>query len=155
MQPNEEDEASGDEGNEEDRGENDIVTLLKIVEDLNSDFEAYLNDEIVNHELILPTGKKQMMYDLAEEYIFDKGLPFMKWTIIKKPSDIGSFDMKFFDIGKNLASLFYKVQNTKRKLQIFHLLSYIHTNPNSARYLSDCKHPAKKLRNNEEYEKLL
>ena len=110
LQPNEnEDEASGDEGNEEDRGENDIVVLLKIVEDLNSDFEAYLNDEIVNHEVILPTGKKQMMYDLAEEYIFSKGLPFMKWTIIKKPSDIGSFDMKFFDIGKNLASLFYKV----------------------------------------------
>lgn len=43
------------------------------------------------------------MFEIAEKYIFDIGLEFMQQTMAKKPSDIGSFDMKFFDIGKNLS----------------------------------------------------
>ncbi len=52
------------------------------------------------------------MHKIAEEYIFDVGMNLMMQTMMKKPQDIGSFDMKFFDIGKNLASLYYKATNT-------------------------------------------
>ena len=82
--------------------------MLKIVENLNLDFEKYLNDQIIDHTLIMPTGKTRSMLEVAEEYIFDVAMDFMLATMMKKPTDIGSFDMKFFDIGKNLASLYYK-----------------------------------------------
>lgn len=94
------------------------------------------------------------MLEVAEEYIFDVAMDFMLATMMKKPTDIGSFDMKFFDIGKNLASLYYKATQSKHKLKIFKLLAYIHTSENNSRYLSDVKHPAKKLKDNEELQKL-
>ena len=62
--------------------------------------------------------------------------------------------MKFFDIGKNIASLYYKATKPKHKLKIFGLLSYMQTSENNSRYLSDVKHPARKLKNNEELQKL-
>lgn len=92
--------------------------------------------------------------EIVEEYIFEVAMLFMEITMQKKPTDIGSFDMKFFDIGKNLASLYYKATKNKHKLNVFRLLSYMQTSENNARYLSDVKHPAKKLKNNEELEKL-
>ena len=128
--------------------------MLKIVENLNEDFEKYLKDEIIDHTIEMPTGKTKSSLAIAEEYIFDIGINFMHRTMMRKPSDIGSFDMKFFDIGKNLASLYYKSNNRKHKLRLFKLLSYIQTSENCARYLSDVKHPARKLKNNEELQKL-
>ena len=65
------------------------------------------------------------MYDIALEYIFDIGIRFMIKTMQKKPSDIGSFDMKFFDIGKNLAALYYKTNKKGHKLRLFELLSFM------------------------------
>ena len=50
---------------------------------------------------------------IAEEYIFFTGITFMTGTIRSKPVDIGSFDMKFFDIGKNLAGLYYHTQDKR------------------------------------------
>ena len=72
----------------------------------------------------------------------------------KKPVDIGSFDMKFFDIGKNLAALYYVTTDKRQKFNIFKLLQFINTSENNSRYLSDVKHPAKKGKKNEEFEKL-
>ena len=115
-------EAANEEGEEV---ETDLQTLLKIVESLNSDFEMFLRDEIYEYELHLPTGKVLSMFSLAMEYIFDAGIKFMRVTMRKKPSDVGSFDMKFFDIGKNLASLYYKTNNRKHKLHLFELLAEI------------------------------
>ena len=138
----------------EEAGESEVQTLLKIVENLNDDFEKYLSDSIVDHTLHLPTGKTIQMMEIVEEYIFEVAMLFMEITMQKKPTDIGSFDMKFFDIGKNLASLYYKATKNKHKLNVFRLLSYMQTSENNARYLSDVKHPAKKLKNNEELEKL-
>lgn len=108
----------------------------------------------MNHSLGIPTGKTEQMFDLAQEYIFGIGMHFMQKTMMKKPQDIGSFDMKFFDIGKNLASLYYKATKTQHKLRLFKLLSYMQTSENCSRYLSDVKHPARKLKNNEELQKL-
>lgn len=95
------------------------------MENLNEDFERYLNDEIVDHVMQFPTGKTSSSIKIAEEYIFDVGMDFMMMTMQKKPSDIGSFDMKFFDIGKNLASLYYKAPKRRHKLKLFKLLAYI------------------------------
>lgn len=92
---------------------------------MNADFEKYLNDEIEDKELHLPTGKTESMHDIALEYIFDAGVNFMLKTMQKKPTDIGSFDMKFFDIGKNLATLYYKSNKRRHKLRLFELLSYM------------------------------
>lgn len=148
----EDEEASQNEG--EEVGESHVQTLLKIVESLNEDFEKYLNDQIIDHELVMPTGKTLSMFEMAEEYIMGIAIEFMHKTMVRKPTDIGSFDMKFFDIGKNLASLYYKATKSSHKLQIFKLLSYMQTSENNSRYLSDVKHPAKKLKNNEELQKL-
>ena len=90
------------------------------------------------------------MAEIVEEYILDAAIDFMQLTMQRKPTDIGSFDMKFFDIGKNIASLYYKATKPKHKLKIFGLLSYMQTSENNSRYLSDVKHPARKLKNNEE-----
>ena len=65
------------------------------------------------------------MLHLAQEYIFDIGIQFMQKTMQRKPTDIGSFDMKFFDIGKNLASLYYKSNRSSHKLKLFKLLSFM------------------------------
>ena len=94
------------------------------------------------------------MLEIAEEYIFDVSMDFMLMTMKNKPTNIGSFDMKFFDIGKNLASLYYKATKSRHKLKIFQLLSFMQTSENNSRYLSDVKHPAKKLKDNEELIKL-
>ena len=102
----------------------------------------------------MPTGKKMSMFEIAEEYIMTTCIDFMLKTMQRKPTDIGSFDMKFFDIGKNLANLYYKARKSRHKLNIFKLLSYMQTSEQNSRYLSDVKHPAKKLKNNEELEKL-
>ena len=59
------------------------------------------------------------MLEIAEEYIFDVSMDFMLMTMKNKPTNIGSFDMKFFDIGKNLASLYYKATKSRHKLKIF------------------------------------
>ena len=120
-----EDEVSVEEVGGEEPSESEVQTLLKIVENINDDFVKYLNDEIVDHELMLPTGKTQSMSGMAEEYIMGIAIEFMHKTMIRKPQDIGSFDMKFFDIGKNLSSLYYKATKATHKLRIFKLLHYI------------------------------
>ena len=56
------------------------------------------------------------MSSIVEEYILDAAIEFMQLTMQRKPTDIGSFDMKFFDIGKNIASLYYKATRRKHKL---------------------------------------
>ena len=146
--------AADDANGGEEAEESEVTILLKIVENLNEDFEAYLNDEIVDHTLHLPTGKTRSMLEVAEEYIFDVAIDFMLRTMQRKPTDIGSFDMKFFDIGKNIASLYYKASRSSHKYKIFNLLSFMQTSENCSRYLSDVKHPARKLKNNDELEKL-
>lgn len=73
----------------------------------------------------MPTGKTKSMLTECREYIFNVGMSFMQRTMQKKPSDIGSFDMKFFDIGKNLASLYYKATNRQHKIKLFQLLSFM------------------------------
>lgn len=45
----------------EDQGESDVQTLLNIVDNLNDDFERYLDDSILDHTLDIPTGKTQSM----------------------------------------------------------------------------------------------
>lgn len=50
--------------------ESDIAILLQFVENINKDYESYLNNEIVNHRIIFQNGKQRWMYDEAQEYIF-------------------------------------------------------------------------------------
>ena len=75
-------ENEGDDGpNNEDEEETDIQVLLNLVENLNEDFESYLDGNIVDHEVRLPTGKSQSMKHLAEKYIFETGVLFMRLAL--------------------------------------------------------------------------
>ena len=57
LQKKSDEEDEMEEENGEEAGESEVSTLLKIVENLNEDFEKYLADEIVDHTLRLPTGR--------------------------------------------------------------------------------------------------
>ena len=57
LQKKGDDEDDMEEENGEEAGESEVNTLLKIVENLNEDFEKFLADEIVDHTLKLPTGR--------------------------------------------------------------------------------------------------
>ena len=56
--------------NQDETEESDIAILLQFVENINKDFESYLNNEIVNHKIYFPNGKEKYMYDEAQEYIY-------------------------------------------------------------------------------------
>ena len=118
--------------------------LLFLVDNLNDDFEMYLESKIIDHEVRLPTGKSHQMRDIAEKYIFCTGQMFMKMALKRKTYDVGAFDMKFFTIVKNIAQLYYKVQNPQYKLNVFELLIYINGSDKHSKYLDDVRHPAKK-----------
>ena len=80
-----EDEVSVEEAGSEEPSESEVQTLLKIVENINDDFVKYLNDQIVDHELMLPTGKAQSMFEMAEEYIMGIAIEFMHKVMMRKP----------------------------------------------------------------------
>jgi len=140
----EEDEKKMQDGEEK----SDIAVLMEIVENMNTDIESYLNDEIVDHELIYPNRKTGSMFELAEDYIFKFGLPFLRSTLKRKQYDIGSTELRFYVIAKNIAELFYKTDKKEYKLIAFDVLKYIHTSERHAKYLDSVKHPAKKLKGN-------
>ena len=48
------------------------------MENINKDFESYLNNEIENHKIIFPNGKERWMYDEAQEYIFITCVQFIR-----------------------------------------------------------------------------
>ena len=74
----------------------------------------------------------------------------------RKNYDVGAFDMKFFNVAENLAALYYhNVTDPEYKLSLFELLSYMRKSVRHSKYLDNIRHPAKKLKNNEEHENLL
>ena len=131
--------------------ESDILVLLKYVENIKKDIESYLSDSFIDHDISTPTGRIISNFAQAEEYIFITCVSFIRLALKRKNFDVGAFDMKFFNVAENLAALYYhKVSNPRYKLSLFNLLSYIRKSSRHSKYLDNVRHPAKKLKDNEE-----
>ena len=104
----------------------------------------------------MPTGHSSSNYALAEQYIFVTCVRFIRLALKRKNFDVGAFDMNFFNVAENIAALYYhRVSNPQYKLSLFNLLSYIRKSGRHSKYLDNIRHPAKKLKDNEEYESLI
>jgi hypothetical protein len=147
-----EDEKDGDQPPKQDEEEEtDIQVLLALVDELNDDFEAYLGHQLIDHKVILPTGKHLSMMEEIENYIFFTGMSFMKLALKRKTYDVGAHDMKFFTIADNIAKLFYSANKAEHKLSVYELLKFMNDSEKHSKYLDDVRHPAKKNRNNDEH----
>ena len=134
--------------------ETDIQVLLRFIDNLSVDFQSYLADEIDDNVIIEKTGESSMFKE-AQEYIYIACVKFIQLTLKKLKYEVGAFDMKFFDFASILAELYYhRVTNPEHKLSLFELLAYMRQSPRHQKYLDNIKHPAKKLKENEEYENL-
>ena len=51
------------------------------------------------------------MKALNERYIFDTGLDFIRATLKRKTYDVGSVELKFYVLAKNVAALFYHTED--------------------------------------------
>lgn len=76
----------------------------------------------------MPDGKLVEMYSLAEEYVYTTGLDFIRQVLKRKTYDVGSVELKFYQIAKNVARLFDRPAEKKYKICAFELLRYIHMN---------------------------
>ena len=94
----------------------------------------------------MPNGKKIAMKSLNEKYLFGSGLNFIKATLKRKTYDVGSVELKFYVLAKNVANCFYHAHDRTHILATFDLLKYIYTSDRHAKYLDNIKHPAKKGR---------
>jgi len=83
--------------------ESDISILLRLVENLNSDFVSYIGGELKSTRLEMPDGQVVYMEEMGEEYIFNTGLRFIKQVLKRKTYDVGSVELKFYVIAKNVA----------------------------------------------------
>jgi hypothetical protein len=147
----EEDEGQEDEEAAENADDNsDVGVLLKLIEIINKDFEDYLADEVRRTKLQYPNSKKFPMKTLNEKYIFESTLDFIKATLKRKTYDVGSVELKFYVLAKNVAALFYHTQDKRNKIKALELLKYIFESDRHAKYLDNVKHPAKKGRQNKE-----
>jgi hypothetical protein len=94
----------------------------------------------------MPNGKKIPMSQLHEQYIFGTGLNFIKATLKRKTYDVGSVELKFYVLVKNVAAAFYAAKEMKHQVATLDLLKYIFFSDRHAKYLDNVKHPAKKGR---------
>ena len=90
------------------------------------------------------------MKALNEKYIFDTGLDFIRATLKRKTYDVGSVELKFYVLAKNVAALFYHTDDRQNQAKALDLLKYIYSSDRHAKYLDNVKHPAKKGRQNKE-----
>ena len=60
----------------------------------------------------IPNGELVSMKKLGEEYLFQTGVRFIRLVLKRKTYDVGSVELKFYVIAKNLAELFY---NTNKR----------------------------------------
>ena len=95
------------------------------------------------------------MDELGEDYIFNTGLTFIHSTLKRKTYDVGSVELKFYVIAKNVAQLFYVATMRESKLACYDLLHYIYTSDRHGKYLDNVKHPAKKAKQSREMMELL
>lgn len=145
--------------NDDEAEESDIVVLLKYIENINDDFEAYLKREIIDYKILThakPSSRSQYMHDVAEEYIFISCTKFIRLALKRKNFDVGAFDMKFFNVAENLAALYYHNPDLKPeyKMALFELLYYMRNAERHSKYLDNvARHPARKKtkENNEEF----
>ena len=98
----------------------------------------------------MPNGKKIKMTKLNEDYLFIYGLNFIYHTLKRKTYDVGSVELKFYVIAKNIASLFYHTTDKRNKIKAYELLSYIYSSDRHAKYLDNVKHPAKAKKNSKD-----
>jgi len=68
----------------------------------------------------------------------------------RKTYDVGSVELKFYVLAKNVAAAFYAATNKKHQIAALDLLKYIYSSERHAKYLDNVKHPAKKGRQNKE-----
>jgi hypothetical protein len=136
--------------NDDEAEESDIIVLLKFIENINEDFEAYLNRKIIDYKILThakPASKSRYMHDVAEEYIFLSCTKFIRLALKRKNFDVGAFDMKFFNVAENLASLYYHNPDLKPeyKMSLFELLYYMRNAERHSKYLDNvARHPARK-----------
>lgn len=97
----------------------------------------------------MPNGDHKEMYDLAEEYIYITGLDFIRQVLKRKTYDVGSVELKFYQIAKNVARLFDRPTDKKYKIAAYELIRYIHTNKQHEKYLDNVRHPARNKNNRE------
>jgi hypothetical protein len=55
----------------------------------------------------MPNSVKIPMRSLNEEYIYTTGIAFIKATLKRKTYDVGSVELKFYVLAKNVAATFY------------------------------------------------
>ena len=55
----------------------------------------------------MPNSVKIPMRSLNEEYIYKTGIAFIKATLKRKTYDVGSVELKFYVLAKNVAATFY------------------------------------------------
>jgi hypothetical protein len=103
----------------------------------------------------MPNGEIQPMLDLAEDYIYNTGLAFIKSVLKRKTYDVGSVELKFYVIASNVAALFYAGTKREYKMRAYELLCYIYKSERHQKYLDNVKHPAKSKRNSREIQELL
>lgn len=108
-----------DDGGDEDEGDSnkvddsDVGVLLSLIFIVNQDYEDYLNDKVRQTKLQYPSGKRVPMKTLQEQYIFGTGLEFIKATLKRKTYDVGSVELKFYVLAKNIAFTFYHTKDPK------------------------------------------
>jgi hypothetical protein len=73
----------------------------------------------------------------------------------RKTYDVGSVELKFYVIAKNVAALFYAGTKREYKMNAYELLKYIYSSERHAKYLDNVKHPAKNKKNSREIQELL
>lgn len=54
------------------------------------------------------------MSQLCEDYIYGTCFQFIKSTLIRKKEDVGSVDLKFYQLMKLVAAVFYHTNNKKQ-----------------------------------------
>jgi len=54
-------------------------------------------------KLEMPDGQVVFMDELGEGYIFNTGLSFIRQVLRRKTYDVGSVELKFYVIAKNVA----------------------------------------------------
>ena len=64
----------------------------------------------------MPNGEVFSMKQLGEEFLFFTGMKFIRFVLKRKTYDVGSVELKFYVIAKNVAALFYCTQKKENKM---------------------------------------
>jgi len=102
--------------------EANIRTMLLMVEIVNADIELYLEDKIENHIIEQPDMTQKQAKNMFEHYLFDMVLTFIHLILKRKQYDVGSAELKFFNVAENLSKLFMHTRCRQYREIVYDLL---------------------------------